>query len=134
MLRVVNGILRAKGLMPRTGIAVDATLIAAPSSAKNAEGERDPEVHRVKKGNRYFGRKALIGVDAESGLVHTALGTAANVSDTNGVGALLHRQQRAAFGDSSYLRVHKRAKAAGPTRHVAMRPEQAQATKFVHRA
>jgi IS5 family transposase len=76
MLRVVNDILQAKGLMLRTGTAVDATLIAAPSSTKNAEGERDPEMHQAKKGNQwYFGMKAHIGVDAASGLVHTVVGT-----------------------------------------------------------
>ena len=123
MLRVVNDILQAKGLMLRTGTAVDATLIAAPSSTKNAEGERDPEMHQVKKGNQwYFGMKAHIGVDAASGLVHTVVGTAANVSDINVAGALLHGQEHAAFGDSGYQGVHKRAGAAGPTWHVAMRP------------
>jgi IS5 family transposase len=90
MLRVVNDILQAKGLMLRTGTEVDATLISAPSSTKNAEGERDPEMHQVKKGNQwYFGMKAHIGVDACSGLVHTVVGTAANVSDINVAGALL---------------------------------------------
>jgi transposase, IS5 family len=84
MLCVVNDILQAKGLLLRTGTAVDATLIAAPSSTKNLEGERDPEMHQVKKGNQwYFGMKAHIGVDAASGLVHTVVGTAANVSDIN---------------------------------------------------
>lgn len=123
MLRVVNDILQAKGLMLRTGTAVDATLIAAPSSTKNAEGERDPEMHQVKKGNQwYFGMKAHIGVDAASGLVHTVVGTAANVSDINVADALLHGEEHAAFGDSGYQGVHKRVEAGGPTWHVAMRP------------
>lgn len=123
MLRVVNDILQAKGLLLRTGTAVDATLIAAPSSTKNLEGERDPEMHQVKKGNQwYFGMKAHIGVDTASGLVHTVVGTSANVSDINVAGALLHGEEHAAFGDSGYQGVHKRAEAKGPTWHVAMRP------------
>ena len=123
MLRVVNDILQAKGLMLRTGTVVDATLISAPSSTKNAEGERDPEMHQVKKGNQwYFGMKAHIGVDATSGLVHTVVGTAANISDINVAGSLLHGEEHAAFGDSGYQGVHKREEAAGPTWHVAMRP------------
>jgi IS5 family transposase len=123
MLRLVNDILLAKGLMLRTGTAVDATLISAPSSTKNAEGERDPEMKQTKKGNNwYFGMKAHIGVDAASGLVHTVVGTAANVNDLNVAGQLLHGEEHAAFGDAGYQGVHKRPEAAGPTWHVAMRP------------
>ena len=123
MLRLVNDLLQAKGLMLRTGTAVDATLISAPSSTKNASGERDPEMRQTKKGNNwYFGMKAHIGVDAASGLVHTVVGTPANVNDLNVAGQLLHGQERAAFGDAGYQGVHKRAEAEGPTWHVAMRP------------
>ena len=72
MLRVVNDLLQHKGLLLKTGTAVDATLISAPSSTKNSSGERDPEMKQTKKGNQwYFGMKAHIGVDAHSGLVHT---------------------------------------------------------------
>ena len=123
LLRVVNDILQAKGLMMRTGTAVDATLIAAPSSTKNADGERDPEMKQTKKGNNwYFGMKAHIGVDAQSGLVHTVAGTAASVNDLNMAGALLHGDEEVAFGDAGYQGVHKRPEAVGPTWHVAMRP------------
>ena len=123
MLRLVNDILLAKGLMLRTGTAVDATLISAPSSTKNADSERDPEMKQTRKGNNwYFGMKAHIGVDAASGLVHTVVGTAANVNDLNVAGQLLHGEKQAAFGDAGYQGVHKRAEAAGPTWHVAMRP------------
>ncbi len=123
MLRVVNDLLGAKGLMLRSGTAVDATLISAPSSTKNAEGGRDPEMKQTRKGNNwYFGMKAHIGVDAHSGLVHTVAGTAANVNDLNMAGALLHGDEEAAFGDAGYQGVHKRPEAAGPTWHVAMRP------------
>jgi transposase, IS5 family len=122
MLRVVNDILQAKGLLLRAGTAVDATLIAAPSSTKNASGERDPEMKQTKKGNNwYFGMKAHIGVDADSGLVHTVAGTPANMSDLNMAGALLHGQELDAFADAGYQGVHKREEAAGPTWHVAMR-------------
>jgi transposase, IS5 family len=123
MLRVVNDILQAKGLMMRTGTAVDATLLSAPSSTKNADGARDPEMKQTRKGNNwYFGMKAHIGVDAQSGLVHTVAGTAANVNDLTMAGALLHGDEEAAFGDAGYQGVHKRAEAAGPIWHVAMRP------------
>jgi len=123
MLRLVNDILHTRGLMLRTGTAVDATLIAAPSSTKNADGERDPEMRQTKKGNNwYFGMKAHIGVDAHSGLVHTVAATPANVNDLNMAGALLHGDEEAAFGDAGYQGVHKRPEAAGPTWHVAMRP------------
>ena len=78
---------------------------------------------QTKKGNNwYFGMKAHIGVDAASGLVHTGVGTAANVNDLNVAGQLLHGEEQAAFGDAGYQGVHKRAEAAGPTWHVAMRP------------
>ena len=122
LLRVVNDILQAKGLLLRACTAVDATLIAAPSSTKNASGERDPEMKQTKKGNNwYFGMKAHIGVDADSGLVHTVAGTPANMSDLNMAGALLHGQELDAFADAAYQGVHKREEAAGPTWHVAMR-------------
>ena len=123
MLRLVNDILQAKGLLLRTGTAVDATLIAAPSSTKNADGERDPEMKQTRKGNNwYFGMKAHIGVDAASGLVHTVVGTSANVNDLNVAGQLLHGKESIAFGDAGYQGVHKRPEAKGPTWHVAMRP------------
>ena len=122
MLRVVNDILEAKGLMMKKGTVVDATLIAAPSSTKNAEGQRDPEMKQTKKGNQwYFGMKAHIGVDAQSGLVHNVIGTAANVNDVTQAGALLHGQEEVAYGDAGYRGVDKRPEAAGPVWHVAMR-------------
>lgn len=123
MLRVVNDLLQHRGLMLRSGTAVDATLISAPSSTKNAGGNRDPEMKQAKKGNNwYFWMKAHIGVDIASGLVHTVATTPANVNDLNMAGALLHRQEHAAFGDAGYQGVHKRPEVAGPTWHVAMRP------------
>jgi IS5 family transposase len=123
MLRLVADLLQHKGLMLRTGTVVDATLIAAPSSTKNAEGERDPEMKQTRKGNNwYFGMKAHIGVDAASGLVHTVVATPANVNDLNVAGQLLHGEELNAFGDAGYQGVHKRPEARGPTWHVALRP------------
>lgn len=121
----INTHLAEQGLLMRSGTIVDATIIAAPSSTKNAKGERDQEMHQAKKGNQWhFGMKAHIGVDAESGLVHTVIGTAANVNDVTQAGALLHGQETAAFGDAGYRGVHKREEAKGPNWHVAMRPGQ----------
>jgi IS5 family transposase len=82
ILKTVTDLLVSKNLLLRTGTIVDATLIAAPSSTKNKTKSRDPEMHQTKKGNQwYFGMKAHIGVDADSGVVHTVRGTAANVGD-----------------------------------------------------
>ena len=120
---IINHGLARQGLMLKTGTVVDATIIAAPSSTKNQEGERDPEMHQTKKGNQWhFGMKAHIGVDAESGLVHTVIGTAANVNDVTQAGALLHGEETAAFGDAGYRGVAKRHEAQGPTWFVAMQP------------
>jgi transposase, IS5 family len=82
ILATVNATLTAKGLLLKQGTVVDATLIAAPSSTKNQDGERDPEMHQTKKGNQWhFGMKAHAGVDADSGLVHSVATTAANAHD-----------------------------------------------------
>lgn len=82
ILDEVNAHLGERSLLMREGTIVDATIIAAPSSTKNAKKERDPEMHQTRKGQEWhFGMKAHIGVDADSGLVHTVAGTAANVSD-----------------------------------------------------
>jgi IS5 family transposase len=119
----INAHLAQQGLLMRAGTIVDATIIAAPSSTKNEDKARDPEMHQTKKGNQWhFGMKAHIGVDAESGLVHTVVGTAANVNDVTQAGALLHGDEEAAFGDAGYRGVHKRAEAQGPRWHVAMQP------------
>jgi IS5 family transposase len=70
-----------RGFLLKEGTVVDATLIAAPSSTKNKDGERDSEMHQAKKGSQWhFGMNAHVGVDAEPGLVHTVVGTAANVN------------------------------------------------------
>jgi len=135
MLRVVNDILQAKGLLMKKGTVVDATLIAAPSSTKNAGRERDPEMKQTRKGNQwYFGMKAHIGVDADSGLVHSVIGTSANVNDVTKAGGLLHGEEEVAFGDAGYRGVHKRAEAQGPRWHVAMRAtERRKLNPFIER-
>lgn len=103
ILTVVNQMLEAQGLLLRAGTVVDATIIAAPSSTKNKEGKRDPQMHQTKKGNQWhFGMKMHIGVDADSGLVHTAVGTAANVHDVTQAHKLLHGQEEHVFADSGY--------------------------------
>jgi IS5 family transposase len=123
ILTVVNEILCEKGLLLKAGSAVDATLIPAPSSTKNGSGTRDPEMQSTQKGgNWYFGMKAHIGVDAESGLVHTVIGTAANVHDINAAEALLHGEEADVYADAGYQGIEKRCE-GGPVRwHVAMRP------------
>ena len=124
ILQTVNELLQAKGLLLKAGTVVDATLIAAPSSTKNASGERDPEMHQTKKGNQWhFGMKAHIGVDADSGLVHTVRGTAANVNDVVEANSLLHGQESDACGDAGYQGAAKRPDAGeGVAWHIAMRP------------
>lgn len=123
ILQVINTKLAAHGLMLKTGTVVDATLIAAPSSTKNKTGERDPEMHQTKKGNQWhFAMKAHIGVDADSGLVHTVIGTAANVNDVTQGHALLHGQEQVVFADAGYQGAPKREEATGVDWHIAMRP------------
>ena len=109
MFKVVNDLLEQRGLMLREGSIVDATLIAAPSSTKNKDKKRDPEMHQSKKGQQwYFGMKAHIGVDAQSGLVHTVVGTSGNVGDVTEANQLLHGQEKEAWGDAGYQGADKR--------------------------
>ncbi|ATS23290.1 transposase [Xanthomonas phaseoli pv. phaseoli] len=109
MLDAVNAHLARKGQSLRSGTIVDATLIAAPSSTKNADHARDPEMHQTKKANQwYFGMKAHIGVDEFSGLVHHVHCTAANVADVTVTHALLHGKEDSVFGDSGYTGADKR--------------------------
>ena len=125
LLATVNATLTAKGLLLKSGTVVDTTLIAAPSSTKNSSGERDPEMHQTKKGNQWhFGMKAHIGVDADSGLVHTVVGTAANVNDVTQASALVHGEESDVFADAGYQGVSKREETQDieATWHVAMRP------------
>ncbi|UYP32244.1 IS5 family transposase [Pseudomonas sp. Z8(2022)] len=114
ILAVINGYLGDRGLSLRQGTIVDATLIHAPSSTKNQDGKRDPEMHQTKKGNQYyFGMKAHIGADAESGLVHSVVGTAANVADVTQVDKLLHGEENMIGADAGYTGVEKRPEHEG---------------------
>ncbi|MCA8838172.1 MAG: IS5 family transposase [Proteobacteria bacterium] len=114
ILAVINGYLGDRGLSLRQGTIVDATLINAPSSTKNKNGKRDPEMHSTKKGNQYyFGMKAHIGVDDESGLVHSVVGTAANVADVTQVDKLLHGEENMVGADAGYTGVEKRPEHEG---------------------
>lgn len=125
MLQAVNATLAAQGLLLKEGTAIDATLIAAPSSTKNSTSTRDPEMHQTKKGNQWhFGMKAHIGVDADSGLVHTVVGTAANVNDVTQAHHLVHGDESEVFADAGYQGVDKRVdtQAIDIQWHVAMRP------------
>ncbi len=125
VLATINAHLAEHGLMLRTGTVVDATIIAAPSSTKNKDNARDPQMHQTKKGTQWhFGMKAHVGVDAESGLVHTVIGTAANVNDVTQAAALLHGQEQHVFGDAGYQGIAKReeARQLAVTWHIAMRP------------
>ena len=103
ILTRVNAYLTRKGLMLKRGSIVDATIIAAPSSTKNAEGKRDPEMRQTKKGNQWhFGMKAHIGVDADSGFVHTVTTTSANEPDVEEVRFLLHGKEEVVHADAGY--------------------------------
>lgn len=118
----INAHLAERGLLMRAGTIVDATIIAAPPSTKNKDQARDPDMHQTKKGNQWhFGMKAHIAVDASSGLVHTVIGTAANVDDVTQANALLHGDKTHAFGDAGYQGAHKRGDAKPLNWHVALR-------------
>lgn len=124
VFETINAHLAAKGLLMREGTIVDATIIAAPPSTKNRDKKRDPEMHQVKKGNEWhFGMKAHIGVDVESGLVHTVAGTAANVSDVTQAHTLLHGEESVVFADAGYQGVeHRPENLETPVEwHVAMK-------------
>ena len=111
ILAVVNAHLGKHQLLLRAGTIVDATLIAASPSTKNQAKTRDPEMHRTKKGNQwYFGMKAHIGADAESGLMHTVAATAANASDVTEVDKLLHGKETCVYADVGYTGAEKRVK------------------------
>lgn len=104
ILARVNRHLTHKGLMVKNGTMVDATIIDAPSSTKNADRERDPEMCQTKKGQQYyFGMKAHIGADVESGLVHTVTTTAANEADVTQIADLLHGKEDRVYGDAGYV-------------------------------
>ena len=109
LLKAVNEHLRRNGIKISNGTIVDATIIGAPSSTKNKDGERDPERHQTAKGKQwYFGMKAHIGVDSKTKLIHTILASAANVPDGLALPHLLHGKETRVWGDQAY-RGHKAA-------------------------
>ena len=96
-------VLQENGMTLKTGTIVDATIIAAPSSTKNADKQRDPEMHQTRKGKQwFFGMKLHIGVDSQSGLAHSAVVTPANVHDKHPLPQLLHGAEKRVYGDSAY--------------------------------
>jgi IS5 family transposase len=118
----VRTMLEEKKLLMREGTIIDATIIAAPSSTKNQSKERDPQMHQTKKGNQwYFGMKAHVGADAQSGLVHTVIGTAANVADIQCGPALLHGEEKVGYVDAGYTGIEKRPGAEGVNWEVALK-------------
>ena len=109
IFREISKLLEEHGLILKEGTAVDATIISAPSSTKNSEGKRDPEMHQTKKGNQWhFGMKAHIGVDAETGVVHSMTTTPANHHDITEADKLLHGEEEDVFADSGYRGIEKR--------------------------
>jgi IS5 family transposase len=109
-----NEIFTEQGWIMRGGSIVDATIIAAPSSTKNATGTRDPEMHQTKKGNQwYFGMKAHIGVDAGTGYVHSVSATSANVHDLDETANLVRDDDEVVYTDAGYQGVDKRPEVTG---------------------
>jgi IS5 family transposase len=103
LLETINGLLKARDLLVSKGTMVDATIIHAPPSTKNAAGKRDPEMHQTKKGNQwYFGMKIHVGADVDSGAAHSVTVTAANQADINELPNLLREDDVVVFGDAGY--------------------------------
>jgi transposase, IS5 family len=140
IFETINAHLEERGLLMREGTLVDATIINAPSSTKNKDKARDPDMHQTKKGNQwYFGMKAHIGTDRDSGIVHTVISTAANISDISQTDKLLHGQETQVHADAGYVGIEKReeiaeedptgridwqiAKRRGPIKKMAEGPE-----------
>jgi IS5 family transposase len=114
ILETVNAHLGAKKLLLRQGTIVDATIIHAPSSTKNADKSRDPDMHQTRKGNQWY-----FGMDAESGLVHTVTTTAANAADVTQVDKLLHGKEKQVHADAGYVGADKRAPKRGRKWYIA---------------
>ncbi|MBB1075266.1 IS5 family transposase [Rhodoferax sp. 4810] len=131
MLAEVNAVLTERGLMLKEGSAVDATLIAVPSSTKNKAKARDPEMHSSQKGNKlHFGMKAHIGVDADSGLVHTVRCASGNAHDITQAHRLLHGQEKTVWADAGFQGVQKHPGTDSEvTWHAAMRPSKRKVLK-----
>ena len=120
----INAHLSERGLLMRQGTVVDATIIAAPSSTKNEDKARDPEMHQTRKGNQWhFGMKMHIGVDAQSGLIHSVHTTAANEADVAHAHELLHGQEQVVHSDAGYTGVDKRQEIAQAQREGRLRKD-----------
>jgi IS5 family transposase len=103
LLKAMNAYLRENGIKVGNGTIVDATIISAPSSTKNQDGKRDPEMHQAAKGKQwYFGMKAHIAVDSKSKIIHTIKASAANVADVLALPHLLHGGETRVWGDQAY--------------------------------
>ena len=125
LFKTINKVLDKEGLMLREGSIVDASLIAAPTSTKNKDGERDPEMHQTKKGNEwYFGMKMHIGVDDALGIVHSVATGPANEHDITRAGDVLHGEETDVWADAGYLGIEARQdmEDSDPNWHVALRP------------
>jgi transposase, IS5 family len=115
LLKAVNEHLWRSGIKIANGTIVDATIIGAPSSTKNKEGKRDPEMHQTAKGKQwYFGMKAHVGVDSKTKLIHTILASAANVGDALALPYLLHGKETRVWGDQAYRGQQEAMRAAAP--------------------
>ena len=145
LLEEINAHLESQGLRLREGTIVDASIIEAPSSTKNRCGKRDPQMHQTKKGNQwYFGMKAHIGVDADTGIVHSLSTTAANAHDVTEAHNLLHGGETQVWCDAGYQGVHKREENLGrevewqvamrPGKRRKLDPESAEASAEKHKA
>ena len=111
----IGQVLQSRGLKVGTGTIVDATIIGAPSSTKNADKARDPEMRQTRKGKQwYFGMKMHIGVDSQTGLTHSAVATSANVHDKYPLPDLLHGDEQRVYGDSAYASQKTLIKAKAP--------------------
>ena len=145
LLEEINAHLESQGLRLREGTIVDASIIEAPSSTKNRCGKRDPQMHQTKKGNQwYFGMKAHIGVDADTGIVHSLSATAANAHDVTEAHNLLHGGETQVWCDAGYQGVHQREENLGravewqvamrPGKRRKLDPESAEASAEKHKA
>ena len=114
LFKEVNRHLDKQGLILKEGSIVDATIIEAPTSTKNEDGERDPEMHQTKKGNEWhFGMKMHVGVDDTLGVVHSLTTTPANAHDITQLSELLHGEEEAVWGDAGYCGAEKRSELQG---------------------
>ncbi len=115
IFKAVERYLREKSLLLREGTVVDATIIHTPTSTKNEKREREPEMHQTRQGNQwFFGMKVYLGVDKDSGLIHSVVTTVAHVSDGVVAAELLHGEEKVLYGDAGYQGLEKREEMAAP--------------------